>query len=118
MARIPNGNRAVVDQAKLSEYVLNLNHRTGRHKARVFAAALGLMAGDAPVLAEALLSAAAGKDADLERDDTYGVHYAIEFVMMFKGKSRPLRSLWTVRSGEDFPRFVSVFVMAEDESHD
>lgn len=117
MARIPNGHLALVDILKLTGYVLNPSHRTGRHKARVFAAALGLTAEHAPDLADALRNAAAAEEADFERLDEYGAHYAIEFDILFKERSRRVRSLWTIRSGEDFPRFVSVFVMTENEDH-
>jgi hypothetical protein len=117
MARIPNGPGAFVDIVKLTDYVLNASHRTGRHKARVFAAALGLTVDHANDLAESLRNAAAAEDAVLERRDEYGTHYAIEFVIVFQQRSRRVRSLWTIRNGEDFPRFVSVFVMAEDKDH-
>ncbi len=40
--KLPNGERAVVDVAKLTQYCLNPQHVDGKHKARVFAAALGL----------------------------------------------------------------------------
>lgn len=40
--KLPAGDRAVVDLAKLSEYALSPNHEEGKHKARVFAAALGI----------------------------------------------------------------------------
>jgi hemerythrin-like domain-containing protein len=115
MARIPKGDRAVVDMLKLTGYVLNSEHRTGRHKARVFAAALGLTANDADVLAAALRRAAEFDDAALEREDHYGVHYSIESDILFNGIRRRIRSLWTVRSGEECPRFVTAFVMAEDD---
>ncbi len=42
--KLPNSDRAVVDIAKLRDYCLNPAHPRGRHKARVFAAALGLTA--------------------------------------------------------------------------
>jgi hypothetical protein len=118
MARIPNGDRAVIDMRKLTHYVLDPNHKTGRHKARVFAAALGLTVEHAHVLADALRQAAAAEEAGLERRDSYGAHYRIEFAIMFKDKLRRVRSIWTIRSGEDFPRFVSAFVTAEDEDDD
>jgi hypothetical protein len=35
--KLPNGEHAVVDSAKLREYCLNPHHARGRHKARVFA---------------------------------------------------------------------------------
>jgi hypothetical protein len=106
----------MVDMLKLTGYVLNPNHRTGRHKARVFAAALGLTARDADALATELRRAAEVEDGKLERADSYGVHYSIESDMFFNGIGRRIRSLWTVRSGEEIPRFVSVFVVAKDGS--
>ena len=42
MAKLPNRNNAVVSLEKFTEYLLNPEHPTGRHKARVFKAALGL----------------------------------------------------------------------------
>jgi hypothetical protein len=39
--KLPNGERAVVDIRKLRDYCLSAKHRRGRHKARVFEAALG-----------------------------------------------------------------------------
>jgi hypothetical protein len=39
--KLPNGDQAVVDIAKLRDYCLNKDHLRGRHKARVFAAVLG-----------------------------------------------------------------------------
>jgi hypothetical protein len=41
--------------AKLEGYALNEEHPSGKHKARVFAAALGLTAADALLLKEKLL---------------------------------------------------------------
>ncbi len=45
--RLPNGNRAVVDLSKLSDYCLSPRHEDVKHKARVFASALpnGVVAG-------------------------------------------------------------------------
>lgn len=36
--KLPNGDRAVVDIVKLTDYCLSTTHPRGRHKARVFAA--------------------------------------------------------------------------------
>ena len=110
MPALPNGDRALVDDEKLSGYILNAAHRAGRNKARVFAAALGVTAANRGVLRAALLRAAREADADLHRVDGHGAHYAVEFVLENGGKRAQVRSLWTVRTGEDFPRLVSAFV--------
>ena len=110
MVSLPHPERAVVDVDKLVRYALSSTHPTGRHKARVFAASLGLTAAHAAVLAEALKSAAVRESAELLRTDGYGAHYRLEFMMSHSDRRRLLRSLWIVRSGEEYPRLVSVFV--------
>ena len=44
--RLPRADRAVVPREKLEGYLLNPEHEIGRHKARVFAATLGIRRGD------------------------------------------------------------------------
>ena len=73
--RMPNADRAVVDIAKLRDYCLNPAHPRGRHKARVFAAVLGIEAGDAEAVRRALLAAALTIDATPAEDDSHGQRY-------------------------------------------
>jgi len=110
MPSLPNGDQATVDSEKLIGYVLSPAHRTGRNKARVFYSALGISAMNADVLRNALLEAARTADATWERTDQHGVHYALECVVEVSGRRARVRSLWTIRTGEDFPRLVSAFV--------
>ena len=51
---IPHADRAMVDIRKLRDYCLNPLHDEGQHKARVFAAALGITIADAEVLRDML----------------------------------------------------------------
>jgi hypothetical protein len=111
MVLLPNGDRAIVDIAKLRAYTLNPHHAVGGHKARVFKAALGIGLEDAEKLAAALRDAAAGNDATLERRNGFGAHFSLHFHFEHMGRSRELRSLWTIRPDEDFPRYVSAFVV-------
>lgn len=70
--KLPNGDRAVVDLAKLRDYCLNEQHLRGRHKARVFSSALGTTSEDAEILRQTLLDAALEKRAILGERDDYG----------------------------------------------
>lgn len=54
----PNAEDAIVDPETLRGYCLDPEHIRGRHKARVFASALGMTAEDAEELREILRSAA------------------------------------------------------------
>ncbi|MFO1429687.1 MAG: hypothetical protein U1F76_06045 [Candidatus Competibacteraceae bacterium] len=48
--RIPNAEHATVDIRKLRDYCLNPQHPEGKHKAWLFAAALGMTDADAEPL--------------------------------------------------------------------
>ena len=52
---IPHADHAVIDIRKLRDYRLNPLHNEGKHKARAFAAALGMTAADAKSLRDILL---------------------------------------------------------------
>jgi hypothetical protein len=45
--KLPNGDRAEIQMEKLTGYCLNPDHSSGKHKAKVFAAALGITAENA-----------------------------------------------------------------------
>ena len=108
--RLPNPERVVVDIEKLREYCLSAEHPRGRHKARVFAARLGLSAGDAELLREALLNAAQTYDAAPGEEDSFGRRYVVEFTMDGPAGRAWVRSTWIVRRGETFARFVTCYV--------
>jgi hypothetical protein len=108
---LPNGEQAVVDIAKLQDYCLNPNHPRGRHKARVFASVLGITAGHASQLQDALLEAAREGEATATDQDVYGQRYVVDFTMRGPLGEGRVRSAWIVRSAEDFPRLTSCYVL-------
>jgi hypothetical protein len=109
--RLPNAYQAVVEVRKLTEYCLNTEHPRGRHKARVFASALGITASNAEWLREALLESAHEHDASPGERDSYGQRYFIDFKMETSAGMAWVRSCWIVRDGEDFPRLTSCYVL-------
>jgi hypothetical protein len=108
---LPHGDRAVVDMRKLRGYCLSESHPRGRHKARVFAAALGVGEGNADLLRDALLNAAKVREAIPGRSNEFGERYFIDFEMRGPRGEATVRSLWIIRLGESFPRLTSCFVM-------
>jgi hypothetical protein len=108
---LPNAENAVVDIAKLRDYCLSEDHLRGRHKARVFAASLGLTADHAVELQAALLQAAKAEDATATDGDEYGQRYVVDFTMKGPVGEARVRSSWIVSTGEDFPRLTSCYVI-------
>ncbi len=109
--KLPDPARTVVDIEKLRNYCLNSEHPRGRHKARVFAATLGLTATDAEELREILLKIAQSHEAIATEKDEYGQRYVIEFELVRRGKRAKIHSGWIVRRGEDFARLTSCYVI-------
>jgi hypothetical protein len=107
---LPNVDRAVVDIAKLRDYCLNPDHEDGKHKARVFASALGLRQGDADWLRVRLLEAAAHEQAIMILKNRFGTLYMIDFLLTTSSRSAVVRSCWIVRICEDFPRLTTCYV--------
>jgi hypothetical protein len=101
--RLPNGDRAIIGQSKLVDYILNIKHRKGMHKARVFRSALGVTAADAHVLRDALAEAARSRDATPTRRNAMGQLYQLDFPMAGPRGQAVVRSGWIVRDGEDSP---------------
>lgn len=109
--KLPNAELAVVDMAKLVDYCLSPDHPRGKHKARVFEAACGLTAEHAESLRDQLLEAARQGDAMGGPDVGYGDRYVVEWVVEGPSGKALARSLWIVRQEEDFPRFVSAYIL-------
>jgi hypothetical protein len=109
--KLPNPEDAFVDIRKLRDYCLSPTSPRGRNKARVFAAALGLAKSDAPLLQSGLLKAALREECIPGEEDDYGKRYTVDFRLRTAFGSATIRSGWIVRTGEDFPRLTTCYVV-------
>ena len=109
--KVPNADRVVVEIEKLRDYCLNPVHPRGRHKARVFLSSCGMTAEHVEDLRDALLNAARNLEAELGEEDDYGQRYVIDLEVTGPTGTAPVRSAWIVRHEENFPRFVSCYVL-------
>jgi hypothetical protein len=107
--KIPNAERAIVDIGKLRDYCLNSEHNDGKHKARLFSAALGMGINDAEALREALLQAVQTANAQLGKNDVYGQRYTIDFTLHWHGRQATIRSGWIIDRGSEVPRLVTAY---------
>jgi hypothetical protein len=107
---IPYAERAEVSIHKLRDYCLNPLHDEGKHKARVFASALGMTAADAESLRNLLLQAVRTQDAQPGYQDAYGQRYMVDFQMEWRGRRARIHSAWILEHGSDVPRLTSCYV--------
>jgi hypothetical protein len=110
--KLPGGTRASLGN-KLEDYSLNPLHPQGKHKARVFEAALGItLHHDADLLRQALLDAAAGSDAAIFKGDNgFGTVYNLRFPLETANGSATVLSSWIILHGEDFPRLTTCYII-------
>lgn len=106
---IPNAERAAVDIRKLRDYCLNPQHEEGKHKARLFVAALGMSDKDADALREILLRMVKTHNAQLGRRDAYGQRYLVDFRLEWQGKQAIIRSGWIIEHDSTVPRLTTCY---------
>lgn len=90
--KLPNAEHAVIEIEKLRDYCLSTSHPRGRHKARVFATALGMTAGDAEELRDAIVTAISIREATPTEQDQYGQRYVVDFNLKRQDKEAMVRS--------------------------
>ena len=116
MAGIPNYERAIIEPAKLKDYVLSNTHPIGRFKASLFQQ-MGYTERNWEQFAEDIRRQHLALEAELGEKTKYGQKYII--TGNFKGlggKAMKLKSSWIILTGEDFPRFVTIYPEEEHEA--
>jgi hypothetical protein len=108
---IPQTDRAVVDIRMLRDYCLNPLHDEGKHRARVFAAALGMTGADAEQWRDIPLQAIKTYDAHVGYRHAYGQRYVVDFLLEWRGRQAMIRSGWILKHGSDSPRLTSCYVL-------
>ena len=111
MPNLPNSQNAIIDLAKLRDYCLNADHPRGRHKARVFREALGLSVVHAEWLQQKLLEGIQHHPAEKQEVDSFGSRWRFDLPLTRQGKSVVVRTGWIIKSGEQFPRLITCWVL-------
>ena len=109
--KLPNGKHAYLGD-KLETYSLNPLHREGRHKARVFASALGITPANAEVLRSAVREVAAGSDAaEALGENGFGQVFILKFALATDAGKADILTAWIIRHDEDFPRLTTCYIL-------
>lgn len=114
---LPRGGDAYGVHEKLTSYSLNLDHRDGGDKARLFRGVLGLTAADVDYLAEALRDGLASTPVRRVRTNPpHGVLCDVWITVRGVGahveRTAIVRTAWEIRHEEDPPRLVTAYIRA------
>jgi hypothetical protein len=110
MARLPNVQKAYVDEDKLRDYCLNNEHPIGKHKAKVFSNKLGIGKEDTALLAKQIYEAIQHENALEQHEDQFGKRYAVDVPIKNENRKATLRTAWIVKHHENFPRLLTCYI--------
>ena len=106
---LPNPDRAVVEPTKVRDYLLSREHPVGRFKAAVFEA-VGYRRDAWERLQTDLLTAAGVSEAVLKQTTLHGQKFEVPAILSGPAqRNLSVITVWFVRRGEDFPRFVTAY---------
>jgi hypothetical protein len=106
---LSGAEHAVVDPAKVRDYLLSHEHPIGRFKA-IFFESLGYLQTDWPRLQSDLMDLCRSRDAIEGQDSQFGRKYLVRGTLKGpSGRQAQVVSVWVVLVGEQFPRFVTAY---------
>lgn len=106
---LPNADQAVVEDAKVRDYLLSPAHPIGRFKS-VFFAALGFSYDDWTILRDALVELAHSQEATRGQPSPFGQKFEIRAILRGpSGRQAAVLTVWMISIGRDFPHFVTAF---------
>lgn len=107
--RLPAADFAIVDPAKIRDYLLSPEHPVGRFKA-LFFGALGYTRDDWQRLQQDLLAIVASEEAAPGHSSDFGQKYEVRGTIHGpSGRRAEIVTVWIVLLGEGSPRFVTAF---------
>lgn len=109
--KLPNCEKAYVDDLKLIAYCLDPEHKVGKHKARVFQSVLNINLDNFYILKQAILEAAIIQEAIFTNKIAYGELYNMDFDLTHLGRTATVRTAWIIKNEEDFPRLTTCFII-------
>ena len=107
MAKLPNFDQAIVEERKITAYLLDRGHPLGGPKA-VFFELFGFSVANWRLFRDALLAHARANDVARSYRARHGqVHEVIGPLSTPDGRNPAVLVAWMVRKGEDRPRLVT-----------
>ena len=107
--KLPNAENAYVAPEKLSDYLLSEAHDEGGPKSKFFRG-VGFAEAMADSLSQSLKAIASGFEVLSETPTEHGMKYVVDGSLLSPtGQTVRVRTVWMVRTEEDFPRFVTAY---------
>ena len=112
--KLPNAHLALVEQEKITDYLLNSAHRYGASKARFFAG-FGFHLEAWEVLAAALREHGQHNEVTRIKRTGFGPRYEVEGLLRVPDNRRPrVRTVWQIDESQSVPRLITAYPLEAD----
>ncbi|WP_103670754.1 DUF6883 domain-containing protein [Pseudanabaena sp. BC1403] len=106
--KIPNSDHAVIEPSKLTEYLLNSEHKRGGTKAKLLIL-FGYSLENWQQLEADIRGFHFGVDAIVVKETAYGVRYEISANLLTPiNKQLFVKTVWQIDKGTDFARLITL----------
>jgi len=110
MLQLPNYENAIINIEKIRDYCLNSEHPVGKHKAKIFKKALGIIATDAEWLINEILGGLNHSVAHEKNSDKYGKRYTVHIIIRKLDKEAEVVTGWIIKHRTINPILTTCFV--------
>ncbi len=106
--KIPNGDRAIIESSKITEYLLNTDHRRGGTKAKLLIQ-FGYSLENWQQLELDIRRFHLVVDVNVIKETIYGVRYEISANLLTPiNRQLFVKTVWQIDKGTDFPRLITL----------
>jgi hypothetical protein len=114
--RLPNAYLAVIEEKKITEYLLNATHHFGSSKARFFED-FGFRVEEWEMLAAAIREHGRRHEVTRVKETGFGPRYEVDGELNAPdGRCPRVRTVWQMDRGQIAPRLITVYPL--EASHD
>ena len=107
--KIPNNDQSVVLPEKITKYLMNCNHETGKHKAQFFSS-FGFTVEDSGTFRNALIQHSIDRDIEFINDTGFGVKNKLVCKIQTPDERNPcIVTVWIVESGTIAPKLITAY---------
>ena len=109
LSQIPNIDAAIIDEAKIKDYLLNLNHSDGRGKA-IFFASKGFTVNNSQDFRGMLILHASNNPVSKVQQTEWGTKYVVNGPVNWRDENEfNLTTVWIIENGESFPKLATAY---------
>ena len=106
--KIPNSDIAVIEPSKLTDYLLNTEHKRGGSKAKLLIQ-FGYSPNNWQQLEEDIRKFHLTVDVNVVKQTAYGIRYEISANLLAPiNRLLLVKTVWQIDTGTDFPRLITL----------